>query len=274
MPKLKSHAQQAARRLRRATQVMPLLRQQTKGVKMKQLILSHKTALDVIRQIRLGNKDYIPKPKVDILVDNPNFISKSKTKRYHLNSQKLPKGSLLNINNEIKTCSACYLLVQFANILNFEHLSLLILEFCGTYSINSETNTTCTNLYPLTSIQEIKNYVKRFKSMNPNAKGINKILKICDFANNNSASPMESRVFIKLCGPKNKGFYGCKNLKLNHKVNISDKAKLIAGQNYITPDISCKNKKVAIEYDSAQFHENTPQGQRDKRRRDALVYDG
>ena len=50
--------------------------------------------------------------------------------------------------------------------------------------------------------------------------------------------------------------------------------QLIAGQDYIIPDISCKKKKVAIEYDSAQFHENTERGQRDKRRRDALVKDG
>ena len=93
-------------------------------------------------------------------------------------------------------------------------------------------------------------------------------------AANNSASPMESRLYVKLCGPKNMGMYGCKDLKFNCKIDISSEAKKIAGQNFIVPDISNKDKKVAIEYNSSQFHENTIQGQKDQRRRDALVHDG
>ena len=99
-------------------------------------------------------------------------------------------------------------------------------------------------------------------------------MSICKYAKEQSASPMESRLYIKLCGPRIKGFYECKNIKLNQQVKLSNKAKLIAGQDIVVPDLSCKSKKVAIEYDSAKFHESTTQGQRDKRRRDALVYDG
>ena len=84
---------------------------------------------------------------------------------------------------------------------------------------------------------------------------------------------MESRLYLKLCGPRTKGFYQCSNLKMNRAVKISAKAQRIAGQQYIIPDISNASNKVAIEYDSSQFHEETEQGQRDKRRRDALVHD-
>ena len=85
---------------------------------------------------------------------------------------------------------------------------------------------------------------------------------------------MESRLYIKIAGPRSKGLYGCKKLIFNKTTKISNSAKKIAGQEYIRPDLSNATNKVAIEYDSAVFHKNTEQAQRDKRRRDALVYDG
>lgn len=85
---------------------------------------------------------------------------------------------------------------------------------------------------------------------------------------------MESRLYYKLCGPRNMGLYGCKDLIMNCDVQLSAGAKTISGQEFVRPDILCYKSKVAIEYDSAQYHENVSQGQRDKRRRDALVYDG
>ena len=61
---------------------------------------------------------------------------------------------------------------------------------------------------------------------------------------------------------------------MNKSVNISKEAQRIAGQSIIIPDIFNEKKKVAIEYNSSQFHDNFEQGQKDQRRRDALVYDG
>ena len=85
---------------------------------------------------------------------------------------------------------------------------------------------------------------------------------------------MESHLYIKLCGPRKYGCYGCENLDFNSKIVLSDEAAKIAGQKYILPDLSSKAKKIAIEYNSAKFHENIERGQKDQRRRDALVYDG
>ena len=254
---------------------------------MKQIVISHITALLVLRLIRtkdnftfsldnlitvnnmLGNNQ-----KIHILLDSPNNKVKNSKYKCHVNLSKLPKGSIKIINEYSKIVSPEFMLIQLSQLLNYEELFLLILELCGSYSINPLDKSFTNNIYPLTNIKTIKNYLIRFKKINPYAKGVNKLLKICQYAQNGSASPMESRLFIKLCGPKKQGLYECKGLKLNQTINISNKAKLIAGQDYIIPDISCIKKKVAIEYDSAKFHENTTQGQRDKRRRDALVYDG
>lgn len=247
---------------------------------MNHLILSHQTALAAIRQYRLylsfdefldslqGSKE------IHILISDSNKMSKSPVYKYHLNTLNIPNGSIKAINENVKIVSPQYLLVQLSNLLSYEELFLFVLELSGTYTINSTDKTFTNNLKPLINIKTLTKYIERFKNMNYAAKGLNKLMGICKYAQNGSASPMESRLFIKLCAPKNKGFYGCKNLKLNQPVRLSKKARLIAGQECIVPDISCQNKKVAIEYDSAQFHENSTQGQRDKRRRDALVYDG
>ena len=85
---------------------------------------------------------------------------------------------------------------------------------------------------------------------------------------------MESRLFIKLCGGRKYGLYECKNLKFNERVPLSSNARKIAGQDFVIPDLSSQKHKVAIEYNSAQFHEEIIQGQKDQRRRDALVHDG
>lgn len=254
---------------------------------MKQIVISHITALLVIRLIRTENSfsgsldDLVAmnnlldnNQSIHILLDNQNNKIKNSNYKCHVCFSKLPKGSLKIINENLKIVSPEFLLLQLSTLLNYEELFLLILELCGSYSINPSNKSFVNNICPITDIKTIKNYLSRFKNMNPYAKGVNKLLKICKYAQSGSASPMESRLFIKLCGPKKQGFYECNGLKPNQRINLSNKAKLIAGQDYIIPDISCKKKKVAIEYDSAQFHENTTQGQRDKRRRDALVHDG
>lgn len=254
---------------------------------MKQIVISHITALLVIRLIRTENsfsgslEDLAVmnnlldnNQRIHILLNSQNDKTENSNYKCHVNFSKLPKGSLKIINENIKIVSPEFMLIQLSKSLNYEELFLLILELCGSYSINPLDNSFTNNIYPITDIKTIKNYLTRFKNMNPYAKGVNNLLRICKYAQNASASPMESRLYIKLCGPKKQGLYECKGLKLNQKINISKKAQLIAGQDYIIPDITCIKKKVAIEYDSAQFHENTTQGQRDKRRRDAMVHDG
>lgn len=186
----------------------------------------------------------------------------------------MPKKYTLQINPNIISVKPELLLIQLANSLSFNKLFLLTLEFCGTYSINVSSLGFDNGLSSLTNVAEIQKFLKNYKKLNKRAFGINKLNKVLNYASNNSASPMESRIYIKLCGPANKGYYGCKNLLMNYPIKLGPKSALIAGQSYVKPDFCCPEKKLTIEYDSAQYHENTERGQKDKRRRDALLNDG
>lgn len=256
---------------------------------MKHIYLSHYSALEAFRQFRIFNilipfitdlknmllsKRHNTNQKIDILINNENEKSSCAHFKYHMKPKKLPPNSFINLDDKIHCPSGELITVLLAQKLCYEHLFLLVLELCGTFALNSKEKTFCQNLKPATTVASLKKYVTKYKALNPKAHGINNLQNIIDRAKPNSASPMESRVFVKLCGPKNRGCYNCADLDLNVKVKLSDEARKIAGQNYVIPDLSCVKKKVAIEYDSAIFHENSNQGQKDKRRRDALVHDG
>lgn len=257
---------------------------------MTEIILCHISALQALRRYRVdGNfnatiseikeltdsKDKnFNNQKLHILLYDKNLNRKSNAFIYHTAKKSIVKKSHLNIGSKIKCCCPELMLIQLSCVLQFENLCLLILEMCGTYSIDEEQCNFVSEIRPITTIEKIYNFTLRYKNAIPYAKGTKNVLQALKFLKDGSASPMESRLFIKLCGPRTKGFYGCKNLKFNRKIDISIAAQKIAGQNLIIPDIVNLEHKVAIEYDSSKFHENIQQGQKDKRRRDALVYDG
>ena len=166
-------------------------------------------------------------------------------------------------------------IINMAASLNYYSLALLVLEFCGNFSIsNNAEQGFVSDINPITTVKDIQKFLDAFSKNSRCIRGINNLREVLTFASDNSNSPMESRLFVKLCGPRHKGLYSSKGLKLNSSVRVSETASKIAGQNIITPDISCAKNKVAIEYDSSQFHEESVQGQKDKRRRDALVSEG
>lgn len=255
---------------------------------MNQLILSHQTALYAFRQFRFYNSWFqvinnIEKRlckasedvnKIDTMVSDVNKAWKNKRIEFHIRPKSIPKKSILTLSNNIKCVCPELLLIQMASKLSIENLSLMLMEFAGTYTITPETQQATNVNSKLISFNQSTNYLNKYCNLNKNGHGLHKIAKAITFCAENSASPMESRLYIKLCGPRSLGFYGCKNLKMNAPINVSNKSALIAGQKTIVPDISCIKKKVAIEYDSSQFHENVIRDQKDKRRRDALVNEG
>lgn len=260
---------------------------------MDNLILSHKTSLFLLNKIAANNQksqlseksiseitrafvdfNIENQMKLDILVDNVNKMGSSNKFRFHLKPKSLPRHSTFHLYDNVYCSSPEFTIIQLSKTLCYEHLFLLVLEFCGSYTIDREIREFISPTNPLTNINKINNFLKSYAQKNPHSHGLKLLESVLNVADNNSASPMESRLFIKLCGPRSRGLYACKNLKLNQKIKLSPKAAKIAGQSTVTPDIACLDRKIAIEYDSLQFHESAPQGQKDKRRRDALVCDG
>lgn len=255
---------------------------------MDSIILASTSALIANRQKRINSeidianyagtlcdaKEKLNWSPLNIMVDSKGKVHNNWRWKYRVCSASLPKNSIYKISENIMCVCPELMLIQLSSILSWEQLALISMEMCGSYSFDVKTNEFIKNLKPQTSLSKIKTYVHNFEKLNqryPNIKSVHKVLQT---TNNGSASPMESRLYIRLCGERKDGFYGCTGLELNKPIQLSNKASKIAGQKVVVVDILCKKSKVAIEYNSAQYHENSIQGQKDSRRRDALVLDG
>lgn len=256
---------------------------------MQEIILSHSSALIVNRQMRINNgtipflkyveslinsKEKYGTNFIEVMVDTKIRAHNNWRFKYRVCSASLPKNSIYKITDNIFCVSPELLVIQLSNLLSVEKLALIVLEMCGTYSINPINKNFERKLPLQITTESLKAYIKKYEKLNPGFHGVNNLKKICKFINNGAASPMESRLYIRLCGNRKNGYYGCTGLEMNKSVKLSKEAAKIAGQNIVIVDILCKRLKVAIEYNSAEYHENSAQGQKDSRRRDALVFDG
>lgn len=194
---------------------------------------------------------------------------------FHYLSGGYPSNSFLKLNNEIYVASPELTFLQMANSLDFLELVMLGFEYCGTYSINPlSAEGFIYNIAPLTTKTKLKNFTKRFANRNQKFKGIRKAYDALDVITDNVASPQEAKFIIKLCAPRHLGAYAVKGALSNYEITLSNGATNILGRHKIRPDLCCPKTKIALEYQSKMFHDNSDQFETDKVRNAALTYDG
>lgn len=213
--------------------------------------------------------------KPQVLISNRNFLYENINCEHIFSGIKYPKGSFRKVDEICYLPCPELLFYQLAQKLNFADLMLVGLELCGAYCLTEgEQSVFEHDIRPLTTSKKITKYLKTIKKMNSHAQSIRKAIYASKFLSDNSFSPMESSLFIMLCGPRKYGAYRIINMKFNCEVKLSKNAQAIANQKSIYPDISNKSNKLAIEYDSEAYHDNAGQNIKDKLRIDALQHDG
>lgn len=263
-----------------------------------------KFLLSYLQNLSVGSFLY---NKVDVLLDNSRLRSNKEFIKYYCVPRIALYGNFIryqfnksatqsvienNIMRALETIvfpDPCILLLELAQVCSYIEVLYVALEMCGTYTIipryfnenkkneNSPSdeknkNSFLNNSEPILST----NKLITFLSNNPNLKGTKGFAKLADvskFVIDNLNSPAEAKLYIKMCGPRKFGCYQLKKPLSNVEVSLSNHAKQIAGQSTIKPDFIYPDKKLAIEYDSTQYHDNEEQDQKDKRRIDALISD-
>lgn len=210
-----------------------------------------------------------------LLTKNKNYNRHLKNIKFHYSNLTYLRNSFLKYNDNIYIPAPPLLFYQLATIMPFEQLLQTGLEMCGTYSISeSAVNGYVYNIPPLTTALKIKTYITNLNKRHKNLPCIRKALQASSLLIDNCASPQESNLYIKLCAPRNMGGYEISNLKANCQIKLSEQAREILKHPTIKPDLCNKKTKIAIEYDSNEFHDNTGQNTKDKLRADALQHDG
>ena len=79
-----------------------------------------------------------------------------------------------------------------------------------------------------------------------------------------SASPMETALALMLTLPVDFGGFGLERPRLNRAVDVRGLREALSDRNAVTPDFLWAEQRVALEYDSAEFHEDRGKGQLNK----------
>lgn len=207
----------------------------------------------------------------ELLISEINNRKNSNYVKIRYSNLHYPKNSFLKIDDDIFIPCPELLLYQLVQILDHVDLLLFGFEICGNYSVSYQDDKTfSSDIPPITTSRRIKLYLDKLHALNRHCYGINKAIYLANILNNNSASPQESRLYLMLCAHRSLGGYGIKNMVLNRSVVMKNTSEKISLQYTIIPDISNPKKKIAIEYDSAMFHNNVKQDNKDKLRFNAM----
>ncbi|WP_322290276.1 hypothetical protein [Paratractidigestivibacter sp.] len=167
--------------------------------------------------------DALSRP-VDLLAAEITSSSRRPDARIRAASDELPAGSILAIDEGASIVCPELMLLQMARTATFLELVLLVCEVCGVYAISPDSPTGMLQREaPLTSKAAILGLLDRTKGY----RGSATLRKACSLAFDNSGSPMESKLAIRVFWPRRLGGYGIAVESLNEELDTGLAAKRI-----------------------------------------------
>lgn len=208
--------------------------------------------------------------KVDVLVQYGGQRAISHVKN-HVRSLPFPDRSFYRLDEGLYVASPELCFLQLASKLSEPKAVKLALEMCGSYAIDvhDEEMGFCKRP-PLTSAAKLKAYAKRLYKQNGGAKALHCLRYVVD----NSASPRETAVCMLFCLPPRFGGYGLALPEMNRRIELSAREQITVGSRYFNCDLFWADRRVAVEYDSAQYHTAREKQERDAIRRNMLEHKG
>lgn len=160
-----------------------------------------------------------------------------------------------------------------SHYLSLTGLMLVGMELCGHYRLMSASSrqplTSSRTLYDkqaLTSTAHLARYLERCKGIG----GIKEARRALRYLANDSASPMESVVYLLLCLPRSLGGFAIRRPILNAKRAVNRSAKSFTLADHLVPDLYWPQYHLDVEYDSDEFHSDDASLQAGARRTLAL----
>ena len=202
---------------------------------------------------------------LDLLV--PSVKKRGRSRGVHAVSwsKKLPEGSFIEGNEYVSISSPEFLFVQMARELSLVELIELGMELCGTYRLACEQYSTRYDCAVLTTPMKLSLYVRRAGKM----QGVNKARQALQLIAEESASPMETVVYMLLCLPRRLGGYAFPQPVLNREFELSARGKKFTVRKASRPDLCWAGAKLDLEYQGST-HEEVESRAEDSMRRKAL----
>ena len=199
----------------------------------------------------------------------------TRTKRLvtHVFGQSVPYGAFLDLGHGVCVCTPQFSFLQIAAKCDLVETVCLGMELCGTYSrwsLDSDgaygtqhmafgQGRGCAfDLPPALRANRIPAFVKRLSAF----RGSKRAQSAAKWVVDNSASPMETAVYLLLCLPKRLGGYGLPKPVLNPKLTINNPD----GVKVRYPDMFWSGANVDVEYNSDAEHSGEWARYRDSKR--------
>lgn len=160
---------------------------------------------------------------------------------------------------------ALYLLMR-APLLDDIGLILAATALCSTYVRRPDMNGEIVyRSKPLVASQELVEKLRPCKSQ----RSCRRLTELLSFCQDESASPMETALALLMTAPPSLGGRGFPRAKMNYEWKLApDECFTLNGQETIRLDFFWPEAALGIEYDSAEFHDNPRQMERDAARRE------
>ncbi len=188
----------------------------------------------------------------------------------HLSRFAFAERPFVRIENGVFASCPELCFVQLALTLPFHELVKAGDALCGSFYIDPTADNGLGSRVPLTSRKRIEAFVRR----NVGLRGTKQARRALRSVVDNAASPPEAFLWSVLSLSQRYGGYGIPDLELNRRIRPSKRARRIARRETLVPDVSHREIRLVIEYDSNSEHLTPSQIARDASKRMALEADG
>ena len=204
---------------------------------------------------------------IHVIARNANKSSSDRF-RVHSRTAKLPSSSIVRISGDLLACSPELALMQSALMLSDVDFIRAGYQLCGTYRLNDDQS--LYSVEPLTSPAKLTASFNRASG----SKGAKRARQLTRFILANSASSRETMLAMHLSLPYRLGGLGLPAPVLNPTLKLTSFQQQLAGKQHLVPDLYWPDSKIAMEYDSDEFHTGSRKIALDSHRRDVLTHLG
>lgn len=187
---------------------------------------------------------------------------------HHCVSAQLPQGSFRSVSENCAMASPELLFIQMGMEMNDVHQVAFGNLLCASFApVNSEVDMRgfC-EIEPLTNPHRIAAIASHIRHM----KGVGNAKRNLNYVTANAASPREVVLAMLLTLPSSMGGFGFAKPELNGSIVLPPRTAQSFGRRSLRADMLWRAQKVAIEYDSDQWHTGTERITYDSRRRNLL----
>lgn len=199
--------------------------------------------VDLLNLTGLGLSSPSVEEPLWVLVPPEAIRGRSKSVRAIVWGGVLPERAFRKVQDDAYVSSPEFLFLQMATKLDLIALIELGMELCGTYrraSLGDETQYDCPSL---TTPRKIRGFLDRAGS----AHGAKKARQAAKYLLPNSASPLETIVYLLLCLPRRLGGYAFPAPKLNVGIRLGKRGRQHTLRRSSVPDLYWKDAKLDLE---------------------------